>query len=423
MKQFHSLFLIPLLILGSLAPVASAQDSDTQFSPAGGTILANIDTERYNADPHIAMAPNGSFVVVWESEDDQGDSSIEARIFSTTGDPISTPFIVNQGEEERHRSPSVAVLNRDGHFVVVWEVNRPGADEQSWDVAYRLFDASGNPLSDERLANQTLFDQQKGADVAPNLVTGGFVITWGGHNAETQNFDIYFRGFDAAGEPLYDEQVVVSNQDHHYDPRVDISSIGTFAIIWETDTGDHSDIHYQLFDESGQPLLDQIAQVHTQEAEDQNDANVAMGPDGVFTIVWDSDHSGLLECYAMQFDAAGEPTGPSFQLNDTIQAHDPVISIEMISGNFVVAFVDSTYADDVIYAKQFTHDGMAIDQGYFVHQNNVFHQGVPDIAFRPDGAGFAVTWENTLNDGSTEILVRLFGEYDPTTQIDHYAVY
>jgi len=84
---------------------------------------------------------------------------------------------VNTGTAGAQSSPAVAVAG-DGHFLVVWESeSSAGSDTDGWSIQGRCFDANGEPLADDFQVNTvTTGDQQ-----APSLAAtadGGFVVVW-----------------------------------------------------------------------------------------------------------------------------------------------------------------------------------------------------------------------------------------------------
>ena len=69
-------------------------------------------------------APDGTFVVVWESFGSSGSdiwpSSIQARLYRSDGAPLGEQFQVNSYTPNAQLDPAVAV-DAQGAFVVAWE--------------------------------------------------------------------------------------------------------------------------------------------------------------------------------------------------------------------------------------------------------------------------------------------------------------
>ncbi len=97
----------------------------------------------------VAMNASGQFVVVWESDEQDGDENgIFAQRYNTAGQPVGGEFQVNTIAAGEQDNPSVAIRD-DGSFVIAWEHDN-GDDA---DVHYRAFTAAGNPVSDEQSIN------------------------------------------------------------------------------------------------------------------------------------------------------------------------------------------------------------------------------------------------------------------------------
>ncbi len=85
-----------------------------------GQHLHHLDQQ---CDPSVASEANGDFVVVWQSNGQDGgraDHGVFARRFSSTGTPLATEFQVNTYTSERQAYAEWRMDN-DGDFVVVWQ--------------------------------------------------------------------------------------------------------------------------------------------------------------------------------------------------------------------------------------------------------------------------------------------------------------
>ena len=106
-----------------------------RFSAAGaplGAVLPLVpsSTTGYRA---LAMAPDGSFVIAWDSPGQDGfDQNVFAQVFPASGVPLRPAFLASQKVSGIQRYPWVAI-NGQGRFVVVWE--------DRGDLAGRLFKA------------------------------------------------------------------------------------------------------------------------------------------------------------------------------------------------------------------------------------------------------------------------------------------
>ena len=216
------------------------QDDDTSSTAIKGRIFAsdgapesdefliNEFLENNQANPAITTLDNGSFVVTWDSRDQQQDDiedyAIKARVFSADGDPISDEILVNEFPDNDQFDPAITSLG-NGRFAITWY----STDEQQDDtsglaVKMRIFAADGTPESDEVLVNEfVLNDQDSGAIAA--FADGSFVITFDSRDPFQEDFSgssIKGRIFEIDGNNDATVQRVVADlnpdADFTYDP-------------------------------------------------------------------------------------------------------------------------------------------------------------------------------------------------------------
>jgi len=178
-----------------------------RFSPEGVPLGPPLEVNGYTAgtqwNAQVAAAPSGEFVVVWQSEGEDGDlDSIMARRFGADGLPLGPEFLVNDVTLSAQRWPQVAMNDR-GDFAVVWQSFDPAYYEDFialWDVKLRVFRAGGRPVTGEIRVNQ----ERHNAQTAPYLSfapNGTLVVGWSSFNQPFGDFteeDVYVRRFAAS---------------------------------------------------------------------------------------------------------------------------------------------------------------------------------------------------------------------------------
>ena len=200
----------------------------------GGEERVNTgDGDEYTESPQtVASDADGDTVTVWVNRT-PGNQGIYARANYVTwtadvnGDPVSTfqegPQIL-VADDPTAMYPSVAV-DGDGDFVVTWSQENALTD---WDVYARRYDALGNPLGDEFMANSETEDDQQYSTVAMDE-NGDFAITWQGFDPDGDGWDVYAQRYNPAGIALggrHEVQVV----NFVGDPT------GTFRLQWFGDS-------------------------------------------------------------------------------------------------------------------------------------------------------------------------------------------
>src|SRR5439155_1323389 len=143
--------------------------------PQGGEFRVNTTTNQEQRNAAVAMSPGGSFVVVWSSDNQDGNNlGVFGQRFDAAGSPQGSEFRVNSFTAGAQQNPAVA-MGPGGSFVVVWASNNQ--DGSSWGVYGQRFNASGVPQGAEFQVNTTTANAQEGPAVAVGA-GGSFAVTW-----------------------------------------------------------------------------------------------------------------------------------------------------------------------------------------------------------------------------------------------------
>ncbi len=319
-------------------------------------------------EPEFALHPAGNFSIVWESDgsfgNDTSAKSVQGLRFAADGTPLDAEeFQVNTFTAYTQRDPEIAI-DADGEFVVVWEsFGSLGGDTSEYSAQMRRFAADGAPLDpvEFQLNTFTTLDQ--------------------------------------------DDSTVAVNPD------------GTIVVVFESDgsagtDSDANSVQLRRYDTDGTPLDPTEMQVNIYTTDAQGEPSLAMGADGGFVIVWQSEgsaggDSSYTSVQARRYAADGTPLDASeFQVNtyttDTQQG--PSVAVDG-RGNFIVAWEsrgsggsDSSYRS--VQARRYLPDGTAIDASEF-QVNSYTTNEQRDSAVAADANGrFIVTWESYGSTGT-----------------------
>jgi hypothetical protein len=100
----------------------------------------------------VAASPAGGFLVVWQSDLQDGDlEGIYARLFRPDGELAGPELRVNTVTRSAQRSPWVAA-DRHGNYAVAWSSFR---EIEFWDTKLRLLRGDGMPITGEVRVNET----------------------------------------------------------------------------------------------------------------------------------------------------------------------------------------------------------------------------------------------------------------------------
>lgn len=377
--------------------------------PQGPPFLVNTFTDDLQGAPAIASAANGTFVIAWESFDQDGDYiGIFAQRFAADGSPSGSEIPVNDYVDGPQEAPAVGLAN-DGRFVVVWQGY--GEDGDNGDVWARSFSSAGVAAATEFQVNDPVADAYEGA-AAIAALDDGFVIVWDDYE------DVFAHRLDAAGAPLGDPFQVNTNKTFGFQGSASVAPTadGGFVIAWEDGYfyGDGYDgagygIFARRYDAAGAAQSAEF-QVNSTTTGDQYGAAVAPAAGG-FVVVWQSySHAGTdAAVFGQRFDASNDKAGSEFRVNPAPADYgdQPRVAADQ-AGNFVVVWsapltpVPATPLAPpppaAILARRFNADGTPLAATTPVSAS-AQNQIEPAVAAAPDGR-YVVAWRRDDGDGS-----------------------
>ena len=187
----------------------------------------------YNARPNVDATAGNNFVVVWERNDVYAGYSVLSKVFSSTGIPITSEAVVASATGQLN-DPDVAVMS-DGDFVVVWAKPYigPAPDDLSLGTIYgHRFDPANNPLAIEfRVDGQFGQERQNTAPAITASPTGDFVVVWQSdpQSGVFEEGDVFARRFSDPITPQGDElQINAPNSGPQVLPDVTTLENGDF---------------------------------------------------------------------------------------------------------------------------------------------------------------------------------------------------
>ena len=361
-------------------------------------VQVNVDDGATTSEPAVARQPSGETYFVWD------EGGIVGRRFDALGTPLdATPFEVSNPPPTSAGKPEVA-MNASGQVVVVWQSPTDGND---LDILGRLdtFDGAG-PAPTFQI---NLFDS--GDQFLPKVAMasdGQFAVAYKSFGFDGDDTAIVLRRFDAAGQPLDNEQQVnVSGTGSQIEPNLAMGASSQLAITWIDDAnGANRQLYLRLFDSSGSPTSGAI-----EVADGAFFGGVAVSPLGNILVVWSGPRvAGRL------FDPMGMPLTDAFFLDEPDQAVGEVVVTPLSSGDFQVVWTQSPQntLDDDLLGLVVEHGGALVGSPALVA---VTRQGIQDqpnidangdffvVAFRsPDDLGPGIFTTCLTPEGCTEIF-------------------
>ncbi len=214
-------------------------------APLGPSIQVNSLGFKSLTWPNCSMNESGFCAITWDGDPNAASKdNIHARIYDPNGAPVGDAFQVNTTSAGSQRNPTTC-MNAGGNLVIAWDSE---TDENQRDIKARLFDLQGQALTEEYRVNTFLPEDQ----AVPVAVLGrerNLLIAWQSKNQDGSDWGVYgsfgpvlqssdlngdghvdFRDFRFLGQHWQSPPSMES--DLHQDHRLDDLDIWTFCTQW-----------------------------------------------------------------------------------------------------------------------------------------------------------------------------------------------
>ena len=191
------------------------------------------------ANPTIAMAANGNYVIAWQqiTPGNPGGLNIVARRFNASGPLDLQAFQVNTTSQANQEAPVVAIAPDGSTFSISWESGGGNAFGGLYAQRYEF-------NSGEEIGGEIKLDD--GINVATKAVAMGVDGTLAIAYAEQKNSpdsDIFLKRYDRAGNLINPEETVPINaytEGTQTSPAIIQNNQGNFIIVWQSQDQDGS---------------------------------------------------------------------------------------------------------------------------------------------------------------------------------------
>lgn len=256
--------------------------ADGRFGGPEFTISTGAEDNR---NPGVAVAGDGSVVVVWSADGVDGSmSAVQGRRMSADGAPVGEAFTVNQHTKSNQRDPVVATTG-NGSVIIAW-ISEDQRFENSVDVVARRFDARTGLTGDEFRINSS--SRPCTTPTIAGLAGGGFIVAWAEHLEPDTRFawDIFGRVWAESTAIGSDFRINTRRLGFQVMPKLAVTSEGVLA-VYRSSGGDGygEGIVGQWLALDGSLLGDELV-VNTKVAGNQVDASVASDPNDRVVAVW-----------------------------------------------------------------------------------------------------------------------------------------
>jgi VCBS repeat-containing protein len=359
------------------------------------------DEQRF---PAVAATPDGDYVVVWQSKDQDGDGEgIFAQRYSAAGLPIGPETRVSATTAGNQSNPVVAIAP-GGAFVVAWV--SAGQDGDGNGVFARRFAADGSPLADEFLVNTTVIGSQSAPSVAIDG-TGAFVIAWQGPDGGGNG--VFFQRFDSAGVAQGEETLAHDPGGEQTAPVVGRDGAGSFVIAWQAPDASGLGVFARRFDADGVAVGDAFAVNTGATASDQKLPAVAVNGDGTLLIAWQGKDSNGDGVFAKVYAADGSVAIPDLLVNTTEGGNQqsPAVTLNA-AGRFAVAWQGVDASGLGVYGRLYDAAGTPAGAELRLNATTGGDQTAPAVAMTGDG-DLIGAWTSSGQDADrTAVMTQRF---------------
>jgi hypothetical protein len=391
-----------------------AAGAAAQLAPDGVELPVNTTTAGPQAAPSSAVAVSGRRAVVWQGPGEAAD--VWLQLWEADGSPLVSELRVNSHLAGCQQASAVAFAP-DGSFVVAWESE--GQDGDGWGVYAQRFDRNGSLAGPEIQVNATTAGDQRSPAVACGSA-GICVVAW-----ESAGSGVDLRGLDASGPVTGEVQAAASPAGDQRHPAVAVQPTGHVVVAWEGPDGSGPGVFLRRFAANlTAPGSEVRANAGT--AGFQTGPSLAMDGSGNIIVAWeasgrDGSASGIV---ARRFDRFLSPLAGEVDVNATtagLQSRPRVASAG--SGDFVVAW--ESWSQDAggpgIFARSFNFLEQPAGPEFRVNTYSPGPQRRPALAASPAGRLLAA-WESLGQDGDAADTAGVFAQGYALPGLDFYTV-
>lgn len=196
----------------------------------GSEFQVNAFTSLAQNEPAVSRAPDGGFLVTWQSVNQGGFvSGVFARRYDSHGLGLASEFHVGGSASVFQRFPGAAHDTDEG-FVVVWQ--EAYIDGSGFGIAGQSFDSLGRSIGSQFLVNAFTTGVQLIPAVALQSA-GRFVVAWASNEQDGSNFGVFARGVNRKSRVLGPEfRVNETTLGYQASPAISTGADGQFVVAW-----------------------------------------------------------------------------------------------------------------------------------------------------------------------------------------------
>ena len=163
---------------------------DDSGAPLAGEVAVNAYTTGDQRGAHVGRGEGSEFTIVWSGAAGHDGDGVAARLIGAGPAPVGGDIEINTFTTGAQARAAIAG-EADGSFVVVWE--SAGQDGDSYGVFARDFDAAGMAAATEFQVNTFTTGFQGYTNSVSAAGDGNFLIVWADAGQDGDSFGIFGR--------------------------------------------------------------------------------------------------------------------------------------------------------------------------------------------------------------------------------------
>ena len=261
------------------------------YDNTGASLTSNRYVDRSTTDalkrPRIAMDEDGDFVLLWMDPDaDASGYGLFSKPYNSSFSALTSSVTVNETEDNYQGYPEIG-MNASGDYIVVWQ-----SDDQDGDgmgIYARKYDIGGSALTSEFKVNSTTTGHQI-EPVAGMDANGNYIVAWASRDQDGDYEGIYAQRYNssdvAQGSEFLVNTTTTGTQNH---PAITVTEEGNFTISWSSyaEDGSYMGIYMQSYRADGSTYGTVPVRVNTRTADFQEFSTMAQYKDSTeMVVVW-----------------------------------------------------------------------------------------------------------------------------------------
>ncbi|RXK13657.1 hypothetical protein CP985_13295, partial [Malaciobacter mytili LMG 24559] len=195
--------------------------------------IVNLNSAKWEYDPKIVTLADGSYAVSWWGNDSEGDMSIFVQQFNSDGSKVGEMIQLEgvnktDGRDQHQGMESLS----DGSYIVTWY----GENEQgTWSCFTQKFNSDGTLSGStiELKAPNYKYNYNKETPQITELADGTYIIGWWGQDEADLNTNFYIQKFNSDGT-LSGEVVQIDANGTSWALKLKMTELldGSYVVTW-----------------------------------------------------------------------------------------------------------------------------------------------------------------------------------------------